>query len=449
MRLWPVALLVGPALLALGEPLCALTLDEVLVRVYLESPRLAGARARLRATDEGVPQALGGWRPKLSATSGGAFSQTSTDDGEQTLGTLRQVVNLVQPVYSGGATTAETARAENEVLAERARLALAEQEVLVEAVDAFTAVTRDRAVFELAVRNERRLGEQLTGTSDRYRFGELTKTDVAQAETRLARGTADRVRAEGELAMSAARYRRVVGGDPDELTVPEPVAGKPFASVEAPALVEAAPAVLAARYALDGARDQVDVAVAQTRPRLSLDGQAGYEREPSTLIDYQRGFTVGATLSIPLYQGGGEYARIRQARQTVTERRHALDQAHRLAEEDLIAADAALRTAEARIGSLESQVDSATAALDGVRQEALVGARTVLDVLDAEQELFAAEVELTRARREAVMAGYRMLAARGELSVAGLGLEVEPYDPEGHYREVRDKWYGLGEDRSE
>jgi len=115
----------------------------------------------------------------------------------------------------------------------------------------------------------------------------------------------------------------------------------------------------------------------------------------------------------------------------------------------LIAADAALRTAEARIGSLESQVDSATAALDGVRQEALVGARTVLDVLDAEQELFAAEVELTRARREAVMAGYRMLAARGELSVAGLGLEVEPYDPEGHYREVRDKWYGLGEDRSE
>ncbi|HMR31546.1 MAG TPA: TolC family outer membrane protein [Geminicoccaceae bacterium] len=449
MRLLPMALLVGPALVVLSGSLRASTLDEILVRVYLESPRLAGARARLRAVDEGVPQALGGWRPRLSATSGAAFAQTSTDDGEQTLGTLRQVVSLVQPVYSGGATTAETSRAENEVLAERARLSAAEQEVLVEAVDAFTAVTRDRAVLELAQRNERRLAEQLTGTSDRYRFGELTRTDVAQAQTRLARGTADRVRAEGELAMSVARYRRIVGSDPDELTAPDTAPGKPFAIAEAPALAEATPAVMAARHALESARDQVDVAVAQTKPKLSLDGQAGYEREPSTLIDYQRGFTVGATLSIPLYQGGGEYARIRQARQTVTERRYALDQAHRLAEEDLIAADVALRTVEARIRSLESQVDSATAALDGVRQEALVGARTVLDVLDAEQELFAAEVELTRARREAFLAGYRMLAARGELGVASLGLEVEPYDPEGHYREVRDKWYGLGEDRSQ
>jgi TolC family type I secretion outer membrane protein len=449
MRLLPLALSVGLVLLAGVQSGEAVTLDEVLVRVYLESPRLAAGRARLRTADEGVPQALAGWRPRLTSTSGAAFAQTSTQDGEQTLGTLRQTVNLAQPVYSGGATRADTARAENEVRAERARLAATEQEVLVEAVDAYTAVARDRAVLDLAIRNERRLGEQLAGTRDRYRFGELTLTDVAQAETRVARGMADRVRAEGELAISAARYRRVVGAEPDELALPEPLADRPFAAAEAPAAALSVPMVLAAQFALDGARDQIDIAIAQTRPRLSLDGEAGYVREPSTLIDYQRGFTVGATLSVPLYQGGGEYARVRQARQAVAERRHALDQARRLAEEDLVAADAALRAVSARIRSLESQVSSATAALDGVRQEALVGARTVLDVLDAEQELFAAEVELTRARREELLAGYRMRAARGELSVAGLGLGVEPYDAEAHYREVRDKWFGLGEDRAE
>jgi TolC family type I secretion outer membrane protein len=448
MRL-PLALLTGLAMIALSHGAGAATLDEVLVQVYLDSPRLASARARLRGIDEGVPQALSGWRPRLTASSGAAFAQTSTEDGEQTLGTLRQVVSLTQPIYSGGGTRAETERAENAVLAERARLAGTEQQVLLEAVDAFTAVARDRAVLDLAIRNERRLAEQLTGTRDRYRFGELTKTDVAQAETRVSRGAADRVLAEGELAISEARYRRVIGAGPTELSIPEPVADRPFAAVEAPAMVEAVPEVEAARFALAGARDQIGVAQAQLKPRLSLDGEAGYEREPSTLIDYQRGIKVGATLSVPLYQGGGEYARVRQARQGVAEQRHALDEARRVAEEDLIAADAALRAVSARIRSLQSQVDSAAFALDGVRQEALVGARTVLDVLDAEQELFAAEVELTRTRRDEVVAGYRMLAARGELGVAALGLAVEPYDPQAYYREVRDKWVGLGEDRDE
>ena len=294
--LWlPLALLAGLAVLGPSQVAVAATLDEVLVQVYLQSPSLAGARARLRGIDENVPQALAGWRPRLSANSGAAFAQTTTEDGEQTLGTLRQSLNVTQPIYSGGGTRADTERAENEVRAERARLAGAEQQALLQAVEAFTDVARDRAVLDLAVRNERRLAEQLAGTRDRYKFGELTKTDVAQAETRVSRGSADRVGAEGELAISAARYRRVIGTDPVELTNPEPVADRPFAAVEAPAIVEAVPEVEAARFALAGSRDQIDVARAQLKPRLSLDGEAGYEREPSTLIDYQRGLRVGAT----------------------------------------------------------------------------------------------------------------------------------------------------------
>jgi TolC family type I secretion outer membrane protein len=449
MRLLPLAFLVGLASSTLAGLAPAATLDEVLVQVYLDSPSLAAARARLRGVDENVPQALAGWRPRLSAGSAAAFAQTSTEEGEQTLGTLRQAVTIVQPLYAGGATRAQTARAENEVRAERARLLGAEQRVLLEAVDAFTGVARDRAVLELARRNERRLGEQLSGTRDRYRFGELTKTDVAQAETRVARAAADRVRAEGELAVSSARYRRVIGAEPVELSLPEPLEDRPVALAEAPALAEAVPEVEAARFALAGARDQIDVAKAQLKPRLSLDGEAAYEREPSTLIEYQRGLKLGATLSVPLYQGGGEHARVRQARQGVAEQRHALDDALRAAEEELAAALAALRAVSAQIAALRSQVDSAAFALDGVRQEALVGARTVLDVLDAEQELFAAEVALTRARREEILASYRMRAAQGGLNVVALGLPVEPYDPEAYYREVRDKWLGLGEDRDE
>lgn len=449
MRLLLPALFVGlvGALVPTGS--MAATLDEALVQVYLASPKLESARARLRRVDESVPQALAGWRPRLTGTSGAAFAQTSTEDGEQTLGTLRQALNLVQPVYTGGATRAETARAENEVRAERARLGVAEQQVLLEAVDAFTAVARDRAVLDLARRNERRLQEQLSGTRDRYRFGELTKTDVAQAESRVARAEAERVRAEGGVEVAAARYRRVIGDEPAELAMPEPLEDRPMAAAEAPAVAESVPAVAAARFALAGARDQIDAAKAQLKPRLSLDGEASYDREPSTLIDYQRSLKVGATLSVPLYQGGGEYSRVRQARQGVAERRHDLDDALRVAEEELLAAQAALRAVTAQIRSLQSQVDNAAFALDGVRQEALVGARTVLDVLDAEQELFSAEVELTRARREEVLASYRMRAAQGLLSVAGLSLAVEPYDPQSHYREVRDKWIGLGEDRDE
>jgi TolC family type I secretion outer membrane protein len=445
MRKLRVALL---ACLALGAPCAsATTLEEVLVRVYLTSPRLESARARLRAVDEDVPRALAGWRPRLGSTTGAGVSQTQTNEGARTLGTLRQALTLSQPVYSGGATRADTGRAENAVRAERARLAATEQEVLLEVVEAYTAVARDQAVLDLARRNERRLEEQLKATRDRYRFGELTRTDVAQAETRLARGRADHVRAEGELDLSTARYHRAVGEPPDDLAPAAPLADPALADAEVPAIVETTPGVLAARFSLDAARDEIDLARADLRPRLSLDGQVGYEREPSTLLDYEAAATIGARLSVPLYQGGGEYARVRQARQAAVDRRHALDDARRAAEEELTGARAALRAVVARIRALEAQVAGARLALDGVRQEALVGARTVIDVLDAEQELFAADVELARARRDEVVASYRLRAALGRLSVKAIDLPVEPYDDEAYYREVRDKWAGVGEDR--
>lgn len=433
------ALLVAPA--------GAMTLDDALVRAYQASPRLAEAQARLRATDEGVPLALSGRRPRLIANSSGAMAQTSTSGEARTLASARQALVLTQPVYTGGAVAADTSRAENAVRAERARLRQSEQDVLVDAVEAFTAVVRDQAILELARRNERRLEQQLAATRDRNRFGELTLTDVAQAETRLARAEADRSRADSELLVSQARFRRVVGAEPEGLVAAEALREAPDAGV--PADLAALPQVEAASFALAAARDDIALAKAQLKPRLSLDGEVAYEHEPSTLIDQQGSLRLGASLVVPLYQGGGEFARVRQSRQIAFERQNALDDTRRLAEEALAAARAELHSATARIAALQVQADRAAFALEGVRQEALVGARTVLDILNAEQELFAAEVALTDAQRDQVVASYRLAAAEGRLDVAALGLPVEAYDPEAHYGVVRDKWFGLGDDVAE
>jgi TolC family type I secretion outer membrane protein len=360
------------------------------------------------------------------------------------LATARQALVVSQPVYTGGAVAADTERATNEARAERARLRRSEQDVLLEAVDAYTAVMRDQAILELATRNERRLTEQLAATRDRNRFGAVTLTDVAQAETRLARAAADRASAQADLAVSTARFQRVIGLPPDQLVAAEPLLDE----AAAPDLgtVDEVPEVEAASFALASARADVELAKARLRPRLSIDGGISYDHEPDTLIDQESSLRIGASLVIPLFQGGGEHARVRQSRQTALERRNALADARRRAEEEIAAARAELRRATARIGALEVQADRASFALEGVRQEALVGARSVLDVLDAEQELFAAEVELTIARRDEVLASYRLAAAAGRLDSVSLGLAVEPYDAEAHLREVRDKWFGLGDD---
>jgi TolC family type I secretion outer membrane protein len=427
------ALLAGPTA---GR---GMTLEDALVKVYLESPRLAGARARLRAVDESVPAALAGWRPRLAANAGTAYAE----DGRRTGMGLHQGVQLTQPVYSGGATAADMRRAEQAVRAERARLSGTEQDVLLEAVEAYTAVLREQAVLDLARRNEHHVEEQLAATRDRYRFGELTRTDVAQAETRLARARADRAQAEGDLAVAGARFVRIVGVPAEGLAPGEPLDDAAAAEEPEP------PEVRAARFALGSAQEDVALSRAQLRPRVTLDGEVGYDSGPASSGSRDQTLRIGASISIPLYQGGGEYAAVRRARQTVSERRQALNEAQRAAAEALAAARADLAAIRARIAALGVEADRAAFALEGVRQEALVGARTVLDVLDAEGEQFAAEVALARARRDEIVASYRLRAATGRLDAVSLGLPVEPYDAEAHYRVVRDKWTGLGEDDPE
>ena len=201
----------------------------------------------------------------------------------------------------------------------------------------------------------------------------------------------------------------------------------------------------AAGHEVAAARAEVAAAQAGLKPKLSLGAEVGYAAAPGWQQDQRTGASIGATLTVPLYQGGGEHARVRQSKDLLQQRRYARDDALRAAQAEIAAAWQAIVTVDASIQALQRQVDAAGFALEGVRQEALVGARVVLDVLDAEQELFAAEVELVRARAERVVAGYRLRAAQGRLTARELALPVEHHDPQVHHEAVSRRWFGLGE----
>jgi TolC family type I secretion outer membrane protein len=439
--------LTGAALLALAAvPLDAArgqAFEQALMAAYLGNPQIEAARAALRATDELVPQALAGWRPRLQLDSSAVLSEQKSPLGSGSINTRQTALRLEQPIYRGGETTASTSRAESLVRAERARLLAAEQDVLLTAVAAYTTLLRDQVVLDLAIANEQRLRRQLEATRDRFSVGEVTRTDVAQAEARVSGAVAERVRAEGALIASRAAYLSVIGEQPPEVLPDPPQPPLPGSEAEAQAQAAANPVVDVARFSLAAAESDVDVAFSALMPRVSLSGELSYADEPSRQIDWQRSAAVGATVSVPLYQGGGEYSRVRQQRQVVSQRRNDLDGARRQVRQEVTAAWESLETSRARIRSFEEQVRANEIALDGVRQEAMVGARTTLDVLDAEQELFASEVELEQARADSVVAAYRLKAAVGELTVAALGLAVDTYDAEAHYRLVRDRWFGL------
>ena len=393
------------------------TLAEALATAYGANPRLEAARAGARAADEDVPQARAAGRPQLISTTSAAANALGDD-----LPAARQALSLTQLLYAGGGVRAAARAAERSAEAESARLRQTEQDVLVDTVKAYTAVVRDRRVLELARENEERLGLELAASRDRERFGDLTRTDIHQAESRHAAGTAERIAAEGAVAIAEADYERTVGNRPDTLDPAPLPEALPATLDQALDQAEDSWAVQAADMDLAAAREAVDVSLAAIKPRLTLVGELSYAADGGQQYGSGTGAAVGATLSVPLYQGGGDYARIRQTRETLSQRRYARDDVRRGAHSATVEAWAATTTAAAVIGSVGRQVTAARFALAGVRQEAAIGARSVIDILDAERELFAAEVSLVRAERDRVLAAYRLLAAVGRLTAQDLGL---------------------------
>src|SRR5262245_7312744 len=412
-----------------SQPILADTLLGSLVLAYQNNPTLNAQRASVRATDEGVPQALAGYRPRVTfnGSVGSLYTDSTTKsttlfpDYTQLSGTMtprNYGLTATQTLYNGFQTSNRTRQAESQVQAARETLRVIEQSVLLSAVTAYMNLLRDGAILDLQRRNVEVLQEQLRQTRDRFNVGEVTRTDVAQSESRLAAGRSQVLNAEAVYKASVATYRQVIGIEPGRLAPGSPV--DRFSPRTLPASIGVGtashPAVTSAQYSVDAALLQVKVAEGALYPTLALQGnvQQAYE---TTLLQL-RNFNASliGQLTVPIYQGGAAYSLIRQAKETLGQRRLDLDTARDQVRQSIVQAWGQLEAAKANIEATQAQVQAAEIALNGVREEARVGQRTTLDVLNAQQELVNARVALVSAQRDRVVASYTLLAAVGRLS---------------------------------
>lgn len=449
------ALLGAAAVLAAGlaipaESAVAMTLEEALTESYRTNPTLQSARRELGAVNEQVPQALSGWRPTVTLQASGGrqhLSQETSFVAQDASTTPRTYTGEVrQPLYRGGQTVAGTERAERAVAAQRGRLQSTEQDVLLNGVTAYADVWRDEAIVELNEANVDVFRRQLEATQDRFEVGEVTRTDVAQSEFFLAQAIADRITSQGALESSRANFEEIVGLPPEDLEQPTLPGILPATREETVRIsLESNPDVVAARFVEASARSQVREVAGRLLPSIDLVGRLSRAEATSTTGESQtEQAEILGQLTIPLYQQGAVYSQVRQARQTASQRRLELATAKRNIEQAAVSSWEDLVTARATITSLEEQVRAAEIALEGVREEQRVGARTVLDVLEAEQDLLEAQVDLVAARRNEIVAGHSVLTAVGRMRAQPLDLPVDLYDVERPYQEVRNKLFGWG-----
>jgi outer membrane protein len=462
-RLKSAALAIGIAVTA-ALPLTharATTLEAALMFAYQNNPTLNAQRALVRATDENVPQALAGYRPRASLTANAGIQSLSTltrEVGSTTppgaVTNFRQSgqniphgvgATITQTLLNGFQTANRTRQAESQVLAARETLRTTEQTVLINATTAYMNLLRDLAILTLQRSNLEVLDEQLRQTKTRLDSGNVTATDVSQAEARVAVGRTQVFAAEANYATSKAVFRQVVGFEAGQL-VPASSVDR-FSPNSLPGAIAAGiakhPAVVTAQHNVDIALHQVKVAEGALYPTLTLQGgvQQNYETTLNTLDSFSA--SVVTQLSVPIYQGGAEYSAIRQAKETQGQRQLDLAAARDQARVGVIQAWSLLEAAKKSISSATGQVSSAEAALNGVREEARLGQRTTLDVLNAQQELVNARVALVTAQRDRVVNSYGLLASIGRLSPEVLGLAVPLYSAQVHYHQIRDAWAGV------
>jgi TolC family type I secretion outer membrane protein len=434
------------AWLIVGSTAAAQDFYEALASTYQSNPTLLAARAELRAVNEGVPQELSNYRPfvSLDGEAGVQEIDRNEGDGSETTYPFEASVGLSQPIYRGGRTTADVARAEAEVQAQRAILRSVEQGVLLSAVIAYMDVWRDEDVVRLNINNEKVLARQLEATNDRFEVGELTRTDVAQSEARLSRAKAERIGAEGDLTGSQAVFAEIIGVPPVSVAPPGPVQGLPDNEADAiSAALEDNPDISADVFAEKAAQDRVRSSIGELYPEVSLSAELRHAENEFSSDSETDEARVLAIVSIPLYQQGFVSSLVREDKQTANQLRIEIIETRRRIRQECTDAWEQLLTARAQILAFTDETRSAQIALEGVREENSVGQRTILDVLDAEQEFLDAQIQLTRAQRDETVAGFVVLQCLGRLTAADLALPVEVYDPDVDYQAVRNRWFGL------
>jgi outer membrane protein len=431
------------ATLSVAAPASAESLAEALAAAYSDNPTLNAQRASLRATDEGVPQALSGYRPTVSASaSAGVTNTTATGTFNPRMASL----TVQQPLFLGFRTTNSVRMAETAVLAGREVLRSTEQDVLLAAVTAYMDVILAQALLGIRAQNIDFLQEQVRAAQDRLNVGEGTRTDVAQTEAALALGRSTYSAAVATLNAARATYRQVIGHAPKALGRLMPIDQLLPRTVEAGIEKGRArhPAILATGYNVDVAGFNVKFLEGQLLPSLTLDGTVSRSIDaqgPGTGVSDSA--SLMARLSVPIYQGGLPSSQIRQAKETLGQRRIEQDVARDQVRLAVVTAWGNLDAARAQIAATNAQVAAEQLVLSGVIEERKVGQRTTLDVLTAQQDLLDARVIQVTAQRDKVVAAFSLLAATGGLDSANLGLKVMHYESREHYYQVRDKWFGL------
>ena len=449
-----VAGLAGVMLL-LGGPAGAESINSSLSRAYVNNPQLNAQRAGTRAADENVPLANAGFLPRASATGTVGFAHSDTRGalglggaGGASADTIPRGVGLsvTHTSFDGYRTPNSVRQAESNVLGSREALRNIEQSVLQSAAQSYMDVLRDTAVLDLRNSNIKVLEEQLRQTQDRFKVGEVTRTDVAQAEAGLAGSRADFYTAQSNLQNSIASYRQVVGVQPTRLEAARPVErGLPPTLRNAIEISQIEhPSVQAALHQVDAAALQVKVAEGALYPTVQVQGSVTKQYDVSNTANSESfvGSVTGG-VTIPIYQGGAEYATIRQAKEVLSQARLTADVQRENVRAAVISAWGLLESSKATVQSDQASVNASEIALNGVREEARVGQRTTLDVLNAQQTLLNARVSLVGAQRDRVVASYAVLATVGKLSLSTLGLSVKQYNPITHFNQVKDKWFGL------
>lgn len=442
------------------------TLEEALSTAYLTNPELQQERATLRSTDEGVSVAHAGWRPSITTNLSGSITKgTSQGVSQSPVGNNNQLyqstsmqtangllgysagVTISQPIYQGGKTTAQTHSAVNKVMAERAKLLAMEQQVFSKVIEAYVSVVQDQQLLQININNEKILAEQVKATHQRYTLGEVTRTDAAQAEAALAAARAQRQTAEGQLRSAEASYTQVVGiAPPPNLKPPQPLILP--VKTEQEAIAQAAsnhPDVISALFVEAAQKDDVNVAISELMPKISASLQ--YQRMKNQGVgenvqDQKMGMLQ---MNLPIYQGGSEYAKIREAKQQVQAAHRQVSVQRRTAMQLASTNWQKLMAAKASISSNRAAIASNIIALAGVEKQAVVGTSTTLEMLQQQQTLLNSQTTLIQNLSTMVTASYSIASAIGRLTAQDLKLNVPHYDYTAYYNAVKNRWWGMSD----
>lgn len=451
-----IAGLMAATAIAFATPASAQSIFEALSKTYKSNPTLQAERAYLRSVDENVAIARSGYRPTLALTGGYTDTNNNVDSnstygrvggGDTTTKSMAAVVS--QPLFSGFSTVNSVKAADQAVRAEQNNLYNVEQDVFLSASTAYLDVVRDRAIVELQKNNEKLLKKRLDETQQRFNVGEVTRTDVSQAEARYSQAKSDRIASEGNLEASKATYIQIIGSSPEDLEDPKVIRDYLPQSYE-----EALEVALKNNYSIRQARHlfnskgyEVYANTGELLPQLSFDASASKVKSENdnaltgdTTTD---GVEWGLNLTIPLYNAGESRAKIRQSKHQKWQAQEQVLEMERQVKATVSSAWEYMMANESKISAIKDQVRANEIALDGVQKEEALGNRTILDVLDAYQELLNSNVNEVTARRDYYVSAMNLLMSMGKLTAKDLKLDVELYDAKKYYKETRGKWLSL------